>query len=187
MMKIQMPEGVDIFAFIGADLPVLEPLLGPLRAGAVGRAAAGVLEETAAFHVPEHDRIGRHRAQGGLLFHDHGQIIGVQLVTPTGMLVILDREHFPLRRTERRMLALIGANPAGERAHRIGFRAERPIKPALDGRTAKLDPLAMDRMAPLLVRQFLEFAAQFAPWRGRHQQRSNHAKTKVRPPLVGPR
>ena len=32
-MKIQMPERIDILAFVAADLPCLKPLLGSLGAG----------------------------------------------------------------------------------------------------------------------------------------------------------
>lgn len=67
-MKIQMPERVDIFAFVTADLAGLIAAFGGLGARTVNRATPGPLEEAMAFHEPQHRPIGRPGPQFGLLF-----------------------------------------------------------------------------------------------------------------------
>lgn len=100
VMKVQMPEGIDVFAFITADLALLKPDLGLLRARAVGRTAAALFAQPLGFHVAEHHRIGGHRSQRGLPLGLHRQIVDMQLVTPTRVLAILRPEHFAQRGTQ---------------------------------------------------------------------------------------
>jgi hypothetical protein len=43
------------------------------------------------------------------LFGQHEQVVGVELVTPVGMLAVLGKQQFPQGQTQGRMLALVGA------------------------------------------------------------------------------
>jgi hypothetical protein len=83
------------------------------------------------------------------------------------------------------MLARIRTNPAPQSRHRVLLFMERRVIPALDGRNAILDPLAAQRMAPLLDGQFLETDLKFARWRWSGQQRTDHAETEAGPLFMG--
>src|SRR5467141_1427720 len=89
VMKIQMPQSVDILAFVTADLAGLITMLGHLSARTVRRPTASSLEQPVAFHVAQQRDIGRHGAGLRLLLDQHRQIVGVKLITPTGMLAML--------------------------------------------------------------------------------------------------
>ena len=89
VMKIQMPESIDIFAFVAADLPGFVAPLGCSRSGTVDRPAARTLEQPVTFHVTQEGDVGRHGTGLGLLFRHHGQVVEMKLVTPTGVLPVL--------------------------------------------------------------------------------------------------
>ena len=59
VMEIQMPEPVDIFVFIAADLPRFITALGDLGSRTVGRAAPGPLEQPVVFHITQDRDIRR--------------------------------------------------------------------------------------------------------------------------------
>jgi hypothetical protein len=67
-MKIQMPQSIDILAFVTADLPSLDAMLGGLGAGTVHRTTARALDQTLNFHKAQHREIGRSNAEGRFLF-----------------------------------------------------------------------------------------------------------------------
>ena len=93
VMKIQMPESVDVFALETADLPGLVATLGCLRSRTVNRSAAGALEQPVTFHIAPKRGVRRDGAGLRLLFHQHRQVVKMKLVTPTGMLpALLDQQ-----------------------------------------------------------------------------------------------
>ena len=72
----------------------------------------------------------------------------MQLVTPVGMLAILGSQQFAQLRTQSGVLALVGADLAAQRLHRILLLVAGSIKPPLDRRETKLNPLPGDGMTP---------------------------------------
>ena len=109
VMKIQMPQRVDVVTFITAHLAALEALLGGLRPGTVRGTPALPLEKAAGFHVAPDRSIGRFGPPLGLLFDEHGEVVGMQLIAPTGMLAMLSGQQLPQWSAERRVLARVGA------------------------------------------------------------------------------
>src|SRR6266566_426347 len=132
VMKIQMPESVNIFALVTADLPGFIAMLSRLSARTVDWPAARTFEQPVALHIAQERDVGRHGAGLGLLFHQHRQVVGMELVTPTGMLPVLLAQQFDEPGSKRGMLTVIGADFALERFHRPGFRAEGFVIPSLD-------------------------------------------------------
>ena len=63
MMKVQVPQAVDIGVFVAAHFPSLEVVFGGLGARAVDRAAAAAFEQALRFHEAQHRGIGRGRAR----------------------------------------------------------------------------------------------------------------------------
>ena len=92
MMEIQVPEGVDILAFVAANLTTLHAMLGGLGAWAVHRAASRAFEQSMVFHVAQDRGVRRSGSQGGIIFGQNRQIIGVKLVTPAGVLAVLSQK-----------------------------------------------------------------------------------------------
>ena len=150
VMKIQMPQAIDIFALVAANLPGLVAMLGRLGSRTVNRTQASPLEEPMTFHITPERGVGRHGPSLGLLFHQDGQVVGMQLVAPTGMLPMLLGDQLDEPRRQRGMLPVIGADLAFERVHRSNLGAESFVIPALDGREPEEDPGAGDGVAPLL-------------------------------------
>jgi len=111
----------------------------------------------------------------------------VELVTPTGMLLVLLAEEFTQWGAPSRMGAVIGADFALEDVDGAGRGAQGFVVPALDGRAAQHDPRAAEGVAPLLSGEFLELLLEFAAGRGRGQERSDDAEAKMRPAFLRPR
>lgn len=53
VMKIQVPQGVDILALVAADLAALEARFGNLGARTAGRTPARTLQQAMSFHEPQ--------------------------------------------------------------------------------------------------------------------------------------
>ena len=185
VMKIQVPEGVAIFALVAADLPALEAVLGDLRAGAVDGSAACPLEEAVGFHEAEDGSIGRLNAQGGLLLGQHGQVIGVELVAPVRVLAVLEGQSFPEWLTEGRMLPLVRTELAPEGRHWVLLCMERGVIPAFDRGQTKGDPQTVDGVTPLLGGQGFEAGLQFARGGRGGQHRAHHAEAEAGPLFLG--
>ena len=184
-MKIQMPEAVDVFALVTADLPGFIAPLGRLRSRTVDRPPARPLEQAVAFHIAQQRNIGRHRAGLRLLLDQHRQVVEMKLVTPTGMLPVLLGQQFDELGIDRGMLPVVGADFAFERLHRPGLGAEGLVIPALDRGKPQYDPFSGDGVAPLPGGQLLELGLELA-WGGRRgQKQSDNAEAKMRPPFVG--
>src|SRR6266404_2372766 len=147
-MKIQMPQSIDILALIAADLPGLDAMLGGTGAGTMDRSTAWALDQTVNFHEAQNRGIGRNCAKSRLLFDEHCQVVKVQLIAPVRMLTILGSEPFAQLRTQRRVQALVRADLAAQRLHRILLLVPGGIKPPLDCRETKLNPLPGDGMTP---------------------------------------
>ena len=187
VMKIQMPEPVDVRVLEGTNLAGLEPSLGRLAARTMHGTAPGTFDEAVAFHEA-HDRgIRRFRRQGGILLDQSRQVIGVQLVAPTGMLPVLLGQLRYQGGAQGRMLALVGADLALEHFDRTRLGGGRLLVPSLEGGEPQREPVASDGMAPLFIGQGLELRLQLAPRRGRRQKRSDHAEAKMRPALGRPK
>ena len=150
VMKVQVPEAVDIFVFVTAHLAALEAVLGRLGARAVDRATAWAFAQAVGFHKAQDRGIRRLGPQVGLLLHQHQQVVGVELIAPVGMLPILGGQRLPEIEAQRRMLAGVGAELAPQGCHRILLFMERGVKPAFDRGEAEADPLSGDRVTPLL-------------------------------------
>ena len=152
----------------------------------VNRSAAGAFEESMAFHVAPERGIGGHRPGLGLVLDQNSQIVGVQLVTPTGMLPMLLGDQFDELGRQGGVLPVIGADLAFERIDGPDRGAESFVVPAFDCRPPEEDPGAGDRVLPLLGGQFLELSLELAA-RGRcSEERSDDAEAKVRPALMRP-
>ena len=182
-----MPEPVDIWVLEGTDLAGLEPSFSHLPARTVHRAASGTFDKAVVFHEA-HDRgIRRFWPQGGILLYRRRQVVGVQLVAPTGMLSILLGQLLNQGGAQGRMLALVGADLALEHFDRTRLGGRGLLIPSLDGGEAQREALASDGMAPLFIGQGLELPLELAPRRRRRQKRSDHAEAKMRPALGRPK
>ena len=162
VMEVQVPEAVDIGVFVAAHLAALEAMLGGLGAGAIDRAAAPALEQALGLHEAQHRGIGRGRTQFGLLLRQHGQVVGVKLVAPIGVLPVLENQGFPEWQTQAGVLAQVGAELALQRGHRVLLFIQRQVIPALDGGRPELDPLRSNGVAPFLGGQLSEALLEFA-------------------------
>ena len=109
MMKIQMPKSVNVFALVTADLPGFIAKLSRLSAGTVARPPASTLEQPVALHITPQRGVRRHGAGLGLLFHQHGQVVTVELVTPTGVLPVLLGQQADEPGSKRGVLPVVGA------------------------------------------------------------------------------
>ncbi len=89
MMKIQVPESVDVFTFVTADLPAFVAVLGHLGSRTVDWPSAWTLEQAVVLHAAQQRDVGRHGTRFRLLLHHHCQVVKMQLVAPTGMLPVL--------------------------------------------------------------------------------------------------
>ncbi len=103
--------------------------------------------------------IRRLGAQGGILGDPRHQVVGVQLVAPTGMLPVLLGQLRHQGGAQGRMLALAGTDLALEDLDRPLLCIEGFVIPPLDGRNPEADPLAADRMPPFFGRPFFEEVA----------------------------
>src|ERR1700730_1018864 len=74
VMKIQMPQSIDILALIAANLPSLDAMLGGLGTGTVWRTTAQALDQAVNLHEAHHRAIGRSGANSRFLFDEHGQV-----------------------------------------------------------------------------------------------------------------
>src|SRR5208283_2656446 len=118
VMKVQMPESVDVFAFVTADLAGFIAVLGGLGPRTVDRPPALTLEEPVALHPAPQRDVGRQGSGLGLLLHHHRQVVKMELVTPTGMLPVLLGQPLDELGSHRGMLPVVGADLALERLHR---------------------------------------------------------------------
>jgi hypothetical protein len=89
MMKIQMPEPVDILAFITAYFAGLVTVLGGLSARTVDRPPPRPLKQAVTFHPAQQRNIGGQRASLRFLLDQHREVVEMELVTPTGMSAVL--------------------------------------------------------------------------------------------------
>ena len=184
-MKIEMPQGVHLLALVAAHLPGRKAQLGRLRPGTVHRSPPPAREQTVGLHEASHAAVARTRAERRLLFHHHGQVVGVQLVTPLRMGAVLGGQFFRHGVRHRSEPAGVPADLPAQGPHRILFRLQGEVIPALDGRDAKVHPLAAARMAPGLVGERAQAAVQLSAGRRRGQQRTHHAETQMRPARGG--
>src|SRR5271165_2315388 len=132
VMKIQMPQSIDILALIAADLPGLDAMLGGPGAGTVNRSTARAPDLALISHEADYGGIGRRGAKGRFLFDEHYQVVGVQLVAPVRMLTILGRQQFTHLRTQSGVPALVRADFSAQRLHRILLLVPSGMKPPLD-------------------------------------------------------
>jgi hypothetical protein len=100
-MKIQMPESIDIFALVAANLPGFKATLGCLRSRTVNRPPARTLEQPMTFHVTQEGDVGGHGTGLRLLFHHHGQVVemicGVShIILNVASLVMWRKHRIPL-------------------------------------------------------------------------------------------
>jgi len=96
-MKVQVPEGVDLFTFLAAALAALEAVLRRRRAGATGRTSPGTFEQAPGFHETPHRSIRGLGVGLGCLFGQHEQVVGVICgsphITPNVASLIMWRKH----------------------------------------------------------------------------------------------
>ena len=119
VMKIQMPERVDIVALIAANLPGFKALLGDSRSRTVNRTPPGTFEEALTLEEAPQGPVGGHRPQKRILLYEHGEVVGVKLIAPTRMLMKLEEQWLAQLRRHGRMLAAIRTGLAPEGAHRV--------------------------------------------------------------------
>jgi hypothetical protein len=132
VVKIQMPEAIDILAFKAADFTPLVTALSRLGARAVNRTAPGPLDQAMLFHEPQHRQIRRHGPQFGLLFDQDSEVVGVELVGPTGVLAVLGGEPFGQLGAQGPMPSVIGADLAFENPHGAFFGRQGFVLTTLD-------------------------------------------------------
>jgi len=186
-VKVQVPQAVDVSALVTADLPLLEAVLGGLGARAVRGTPPRALAQTVGLEETPDRRVGGGRTQLGLLLGAHGQVVGVQLIAPMGMLPMLGGQQFPQPRAQGGVLAGVGTDLAPQRRHRILLRAPGGVVPAFDRGATPLDTLTGDRMTPGPGRQLIQLGLELTALGGSRQQRTDHAEAQVRPLLVGTR
>ena len=162
VMEVQVPEGVDMLAFIAADFTALKAALGSLGSRAAGRTSARAFEEAVGFRETQNRSIGRLGSQLGVLFQDRQQIVGMELVAPVGMLLVLGGQLLAQLGAHRRMAALIATSLAPQGFQWILFFIEGDVIPPLNGRETKVGPLPANGMKRFLGGQFLEFGLEFS-------------------------
>ena len=184
-MKIQMPECVDVFAFIAAHFTPLETRLRSQRPRrTMRRPAPRTLHHAVSLQVPHHRIVRRHRAPVRMLRDGRREVVRVQPIAPALVRFVLLAERLREWVIETRMRPVILSDPTSQRTHRVRLRAERLVVPALDRRDRVADPLAANRMTPLLRGQLFQSDLQLTTRRRRRQQEPNHAEPKVSPALV---
>jgi hypothetical protein len=186
-MKIQVPQPVDILAFVTAHFPGLVTVFSRLSARTVYRPPPRSLEQAVALHPAQQRHIGRHRSHWRLLLRHDREVVKMQLITPTGVLPVLLDQQLDQLGVHRGMLPVVGADFALERVDRPGFGAQRFVIPPLDGRKAENHPLSGNRVPPLFGGQFLELGLELTSGGRRSQKRPDDAEAKVRPALMRPR
>lgn len=147
VVKVQVPQGAHILTLVTADLARLVAMLGPTGAGTVRGAATRALEESVRLHEAHDRTIGRDGPEGRIFLDPDREVVGMELVTPTGMLAVLADQVFADFGPEGRVLALVGADLASEGTERV-LRVAGGVVPAFEGRNPELNRLATDRMAP---------------------------------------
>ncbi len=185
VMKVEVPQGVHLLALVTAHFSGREAQFGRLGPGTVHRAPSAAREQTVGLHEASHTAVAWTRAERRLLLHHHSQIVSVQLVTPLRMGAVLRGEFFRHRVRHRGEPAGVPADLPAQRPHRILFRLQGPVIPPLDGRDAKVHPLAAARMAPGLVGECPQPAVQLPTARRRGEQGTHHAEAQMRPALGG--
>jgi hypothetical protein len=155
-MKIQMPQRIDMVALITAYLAGLETRLRGLRPRTVNWSSPGTLKETLTLEEAPQRSVGGHGTQKRFVLYPDGKVVGVKLVAPTGMLMKLEPDLIAQLCGHGRMLTPIRTGFAPERAHRVTGLPQRRIIPPFEGGASQVDPLAADRMPPLLSGQLLE-------------------------------
>jgi hypothetical protein len=174
-MKVVVPERVDARFFIGPcfardDLGV-----------ATFAAALPVAEQAAVLHETAHRRIGRERAyRSVLLLRDHNEVVVVELVGPTPVLVVLLRDRLRERLRYARMRARVLGHLALEREEGVRLGADGVVH-LLDrlGRVAQR--LARRRVSPRRVGELGEAARELALRRRGREELADDRKAQPRP------
>jgi hypothetical protein len=125
VVKVQMPEGIDILALVTAHLAGLVPVFRLASPRTMGRPAPGPLEHPVGFQEALDRGVGGDRSERRIGFEADGEVVGVELIAPTRMLAVLEAE--PLRRLGRDggVSTVIGADPPGQRLGRDPGRGGR--------------------------------------------------------------
>ena len=180
-VEVGVPQRVDVGELVASHLARGEVALGSLRARGVSRGAPGLSPEPMRLQVAAHGGVRRHRPERGIVAHERGEVIRVQLRAPARMRLILCAQHRAQPLAEASVAPGIGAPARAQRTDRIGAGAAGGVVPALNGGEGEAHRLAADRMAPGSGRQRRDRRAQCARLRRRHQQRTDHREAQPRP------
>jgi hypothetical protein len=163
LVEVVVPERVDVRELVGACLTRHHfrglAALAPPTARATLAHQAMVLQEAA------HRRVAHHRTERGVLLHQDGEVVAVELVAPPRMVPVLLRERRRESRRHARMRPRVLGHLALERADRIGLVPRQVVHP-LDRLVREVDRLARRRMLPRLARQLADAALELALLRG---------------------
>lgn len=162
MVTIPMPQAVDVFSLVAADLAIQQPRFGAIGACGLARCDALPLVETVRLHEAAQRVVAGHRPQIGSRLGERCQIVVMELYAPAVVRSVLCEQDLPHCAAHRGLLAGIGAQLAAQHAHRIAALLARAVEPPLDGREAETDRIARSGVTPLACRQGLDLGAQFA-------------------------
>ena len=145
----------------------------------------GTLADQAAIaHRPRQRRVGRHRAQPGILLHQRLQIVVAQLCRPRGMGPVLLAQRRDQPRRHGPLAADVGPRLAAQRLDRVLILCPRPVVPALDRGHREAHRALARRVFPVAFGEPLEFNSQLPRRWGRRQERSDDRKAQARPPVA---
>src|SRR5213594_1935899 len=133
VVKVQMPQTVDVLRLVAAHLARFEPFLSPAETWSVLAARKGLAHEAVALHVTQDGRIRRYRVAARICLDQNAQVVKVKLITPTLVRAILPFDHPAQIIVQRTLLPTVLAHAAAQDSDRIGLRRACGIVPALDG------------------------------------------------------
>jgi hypothetical protein len=93
VVKVEMPEGADLFRLEAADLALVAPCGSAFLAGVPGL-HAGLAQQAMRLQVAAHGGIGAQRPQRRLGLEQRRQVVVVQLVGPVRVFLVLAAEPF---------------------------------------------------------------------------------------------
>lgn len=182
LVKVQMPEPVDVGDFVGPHLTAFQALCAPLLPctgpGRLGSALPSVVA-----HAAEHGLVAGQGFEVGLFIGQRHQVVIVQLDVPSAMGLVLGLER--------------GQHGFGNRPAHAGIRADFAaqgadgvlclfglVVPALDGRCGETDaPVGLDGVLVVVSCQPLDGVLQLPSFRRAGQQFPDHREPEPGPAL----
>jgi hypothetical protein len=135
VMKVQMPQGVDVLGLEAAHLAGLQApsgLLGPRRAARMYPTPV----QAGALHEAAHAGIGGQRREGLVALHQRGEVVIVQLHRPARVVAVLRLQRLDQSRAEAALHAGIASSAPAQCRDRI-LRVAGEVLPALQCRKAE--------------------------------------------------